>query len=51
MKIKEVGTKIILALCSIWVYVPIIAGIITPMLYMIPLAYTSWVLFPFFRTC
>ncbi len=45
MKLKEVGTKIILALSSIWVYVPIIAGIITPMIYMIPLAYTSWVLF------
>ncbi len=45
MKLKEVGTKVILVLSSIWVYVPIIAGIITAMLYMIPLAYTSWVLF------
>ncbi len=45
MKLKEVVTKIILILSSIWVYVPIIAGIITQMLYMIPLAYTSWILF------
>jgi len=45
MKLKDVLTKVILVLSSIWVYVPIIAGIITAMLYMIPLAYTSWVLF------
>jgi len=45
MKLKEVVAKVILVLSSIWVYVPIVAGIITPMLYMIPLAYTSWVLF------
>ena len=44
-KPKEVVMKITLALSSIWVYVPIIAGIITPMLSVIPIAYTSWFLF------
>ncbi len=37
--------RLLCFLSSIWIYVPIIAGIITAMLYMIPLAYTSWVLF------
>lgn len=45
MKLKEVVAKVILVLSSIWVYMPIIAGIFAHMIYMIPLAYTSWVLF------
>ncbi len=45
MKLKEIVKKIALFSISVWVYVPIIAGLITQMLYMIPLAYTSWVLF------
>ncbi|MHA1420412.1 MAG: methyltransferase family protein, partial [Candidatus Heimdallarchaeaceae archaeon] len=45
MKGKEVIAKIVLFLSSIWVYVPIIVGIIIPMVLSIPLAYTSWILF------
>jgi len=44
-KLKEVVMKITLALSSIWVYMPIVAGLITPMLSAIPIAYTSWFLF------
>ena len=45
MKIKEVIARLVLVLSSIWVYGPIIVGIIIPMIWTIPLAYTSWVLF------
>ena len=45
MKGKEVIAKIVLFLSSIWVYVPIVLGIFAHMIWMMPLAYTSWVLF------
>ena len=45
MKGMEVIAKIILFLSSIWIYVPIIVGIFGHMIWMIPLAYTSWILF------
>ena len=45
MKLKEIVAKVILGLSSIYVLVPIIAGIIVQMIWMIPLAYTSWALF------
>lgn len=43
--IKRILSKIIAPLGLIWVYLPLIGGIITPMIYMIPLLYTSWYLF------
>ena len=45
MKLKEIIAKIVLFLSSIWVYVPIIVGIFAHIIWMLPLAYTSWVLF------
>lgn len=37
--------RLLCFLSSIWIYVPIIFGLFAHMIYMIPLAYTSWVLF------
>ena len=48
MKLKEIVMKIALISISVWVYVPIIAGLITLMIWVIPLAYTSWFLFQSF---
>ncbi|MHA1347614.1 MAG: methyltransferase family protein [Candidatus Heimdallarchaeaceae archaeon] len=36
---------IVLSITMIWIYIPAIVGIIVPMVYMLPIAYTSWVLF------
>jgi len=48
---KEIIVRISIALTSAVVYLPIIAGIITPMIYMLPAWYVSWYIaaciFPF----
>ena len=46
--ILNLKTKIkpfLLSISSIWAYMPLIAGILYPMVYMFPLAYTSWIIF------
>ncbi len=45
MNWKELSTKVLLILSSIWVYIPIVAGIVTIMWYLIPTAYISWYIF------
>ena len=42
---NKIISKIIVALTMIWIYLPLIGGIITPMFYLIPLMYYSWYLF------
>ena len=48
-KIKIITTKIIEILTKFWVAVPILFGILLPMVYMFPLAFTSWWLFGSFE--
>lgn len=45
LKLKEKIKPFLLSISSIWAYMPIIAGILFPMVYMFPLAYTSWIVF------
>ncbi len=45
INVKEVIAKLLLFLSSIWLYVPIVLGISAQMIWMMPLAYTSWLLF------
>ena len=53
MKKDVVATKIGTALASVVIYLPIIAGIITPMMYLLPAWYASWAIsayiFPFYE--
>jgi len=44
-KLRSIIRPIILIINSIWAYIPIIAGIITPMIIMFPLTYISWKIF------
>lgn len=45
LKLKTKIKPFLLSISSIWVYMPIIAGILYPMVYMFPLAYSSWIIF------
>ncbi len=45
LKLKARIKPFLLSISSIWAYMPIIAGILYPMVYMFPLAYTSWIVF------
>jgi len=45
LKLKAKIKPFLLSISSIWVYMPIIAGILYPMVYMFPLAYSSWIIF------
>ena len=47
IKIKEILGKLNLWLSSIFIYVPILAGILTPMFIYFPIAYLSWKIFSF----
>jgi len=42
---KKILSKITIGLSMIWIYLPIIGGIITPMFYMLPVLFSSWFLF------
>ena len=42
---KKIVSHVIVSLTMIWIYLPIIAGIITPMVWMLPALYYSWYLF------
>ncbi|MCF2141205.1 MAG: hypothetical protein K9W44_14190 [Candidatus Lokiarchaeota archaeon] len=44
-KVRHWAIRLSLFLTEIWILLPIIFGIIIPMVYMIPLAYSSWILF------
>ncbi len=48
---RKITTKVTTALASIVVYLPVVAGIITPMVYLLPAWYVSWyvaaIVFPF----
>ena len=46
-RIRNLISNIIGSVTSIFIYLPVIAGIITPMLYVLPLWYTSWYLIGF----
>ncbi len=45
LKLKAKIKPFLLSISSIWAYMPIIAGILYPMVYMFPIAYTSWIIF------
>ena len=49
-RIKIITSKIIEILTKFWVAVPILFGMLFPMIYMFPLAFTSWWLFGFGHT-
>jgi protein-S-isoprenylcysteine O-methyltransferase Ste14 len=44
---KEIISKLASLLISIWAYIPIIAGILTPMFIFFPIAYSSWQILTF----
>ena len=46
-KLKLIIRKVIFLFLSIWSYMPIVAGILIPMIVTLPLAYCSWIIFSF----
>ena len=44
-KVKLLLRKLMLIIFSVWSYIPIIMGILIPMVVVLPLAYTSWIIF------
>jgi protein-S-isoprenylcysteine O-methyltransferase Ste14 len=50
---KQLATRFMTAVASATIYLPIVAGIITPMVYMLPAWYLSWytasLIFPFYE--
>ncbi|WP_457557212.1 methyltransferase family protein [Candidatus Harpocratesius sp.] len=45
LKIKYWMTQISIFITELWIILPVIFGILIPMIYAIPLAYSSWILF------
>lgn len=42
---NKIISKVVVASTMIWIYLPIIGGIITPMVWLLPMMYYSWYLF------